>query len=1158
MQKMEVAKRNAHNSPSQRKSRGPAGETQRSDKTAQLKALADSSPQSEGLIGLAAMIETSPRQQAMQRFADQANKNPVKVMRRVEDEEPLQGKFASEGVAQRKAEAAVGTSDGGLPNSLKSGIESLSGMSMDHVKVHYNSSQPAQLQALAYTQGSDIHVAPGQEQHLPHEAWHVVQQAQGRVQPTMQMKSGVPVNDDRGLEHEADVLGASALQMGGVLGQSSPATGAPTLRTPNALSANGALQAKMSVTSERLSEVHGSGSSATSFGKIIKLVEKYETLEEAGNPKMARVPLEALPVAITDWRNSSSRQGFFARLMGKDKNKEQVLDALDNEIKAELGKNRQAIEAIELAAEAKEKEARGSKDAMASERDAERARADKAEKERDAARGQTQQASTEKEAALARAEQAEKEKADALAQAQQAQTEKDVVVGKVNQEKDEAVAKANAEKDAAKASSSAAHAEKEAAEEKAREAAKQLADYEAATRKKYAPADARQEVEGSMKVKRSEADLKKDVAEMAKRYRIAKHEREKAQAKGIYDAQVVKLEEKWASKWFGSDKKAWMDETLYNEFPPLLREAKIRSVEYTTVSARSYAGRWLYHPEKIQVSSDFEDKYRKEWEKHHAEKGREEDLDAYLERKMAKESRLPQELETEGVPDLTLIEAVERSKAFVSALPGKIEIINRDSTTPEEIKESFKVYYSLLLQVEDEAFSERVGENTYLVKGVEKSDSTDSADLMKKTATNEDFANCAVLMDDRIHIANELGKIKDKGQDTLPNMKKRIDTISNQFLPAHYRRNFDTEESKIAFAVWTSRMKFRHAADDSWSGYFAGKADKVGYAGTALTSAAGHASDIAGVVGVHDVRNSTASSKEVTDNKALVREFTHSAGAADILDRTGKGFAAVKELLELLKEAKKEDGTRENSTADYLVLISAGIAKANDAVTPLLDIGGIQVPIVGTILKIVQAILRGIKFVMRWRNEKQIDEDEKKKSKEERSGLLGALQRTTARSKVLSIYSAVDLIASTVKLFAEIFAGVPIAGPALAAVAAVISVCKTVYDVFESSYAAGVQQQAKLALELNKKGADKKVLEQSDDFAVTAIIVAAKAALEKVPPDSEHVAVKKLGEYGIKKEHIKTYGVEALVKSFLRELERSEDASTLLQSIMFWKNVRQI
>ena len=75
-----------------------------------------------------------------------------------------------------------------LPDGLKEGVENLSGISMENVKVHYNSSQPAQLNALAYAQGTDIHVAPGQERHLPHEAWHVVQQAQGRVKPTLQMK----------------------------------------------------------------------------------------------------------------------------------------------------------------------------------------------------------------------------------------------------------------------------------------------------------------------------------------------------------------------------------------------------------------------------------------------------------------------------------------------------------------------------------------------------------------------------------------------------------------------------------------------------------------------------------------------------------------------------------------------------------------------------------------------------------------------------------------------------------------------------------------------------------------------------------------------------------------------------------------------------------
>lgn len=99
----------------------------------------------------------------------------------------------------------------GMPDALKAGVESLSGYSLDHVRVHYNSPKPAQLKALAYTQGTEIHVASGQEEYLPHEAWHVVQQAQGRVQPTMQMKNGVPVNDDAGLEQEADIMGAQSL-----------------------------------------------------------------------------------------------------------------------------------------------------------------------------------------------------------------------------------------------------------------------------------------------------------------------------------------------------------------------------------------------------------------------------------------------------------------------------------------------------------------------------------------------------------------------------------------------------------------------------------------------------------------------------------------------------------------------------------------------------------------------------------------------------------------------------------------------------------------------------------------------------------------------------------------------------------------------------------
>jgi hypothetical protein len=106
-------------------------------------------------------------------------------------------------------------------------MENLSGMSLDDVKVHRNSDKPAQLQAHAYAQGNDIHLASGQEKHLPHEAWHVVQQKQGRVKPTVQMKGNVNINDDAGLEKEADMMGAKAVQFRSTnlgLAESSPIT----------------------------------------------------------------------------------------------------------------------------------------------------------------------------------------------------------------------------------------------------------------------------------------------------------------------------------------------------------------------------------------------------------------------------------------------------------------------------------------------------------------------------------------------------------------------------------------------------------------------------------------------------------------------------------------------------------------------------------------------------------------------------------------------------------------------------------------------------------------------------------------------------------------------------------------------------------------------
>ncbi len=124
-------------------------------------------------------------------------------LQRVEEEELMQGKFQP--LEKQK-------NNTGLPDNLKSGMEHLSGQSLDHVKVHYNSSKPAAVKAHAYAQGSEIHLASGQDKHLPHELGHVVQQMEGRVQPTTSV-AGLAVNDNTGLEKEATRLGDRAMQM---------------------------------------------------------------------------------------------------------------------------------------------------------------------------------------------------------------------------------------------------------------------------------------------------------------------------------------------------------------------------------------------------------------------------------------------------------------------------------------------------------------------------------------------------------------------------------------------------------------------------------------------------------------------------------------------------------------------------------------------------------------------------------------------------------------------------------------------------------------------------------------------------------------------------------------------------------------------------------
>lgn len=97
----------------------------------------------------------------------------------------------------------------GIPIQMKQEFEQRSGLSFEDVRVHYHSDQPAKMDALAYTQGNQIYIGPGQEKTLRHELGHVVQQKQGLVRPTA-YRSSVPLNDDPALEHAASASEFSA------------------------------------------------------------------------------------------------------------------------------------------------------------------------------------------------------------------------------------------------------------------------------------------------------------------------------------------------------------------------------------------------------------------------------------------------------------------------------------------------------------------------------------------------------------------------------------------------------------------------------------------------------------------------------------------------------------------------------------------------------------------------------------------------------------------------------------------------------------------------------------------------------------------------------------------------------------------------------------
>lgn len=128
----------------------------------------------------------------------------------------LRGMNYPDGRAALSPERSPSGGGAPLPGGLRSRMENSFGAGFGDVRVHQGPQAPA-IGARAYTQGSDVHFAPGEyqpgaaagQQLLGHELAHVVQQRAGRVAAPAQAK-GATVVGDAGLEAEADQAGARA------------------------------------------------------------------------------------------------------------------------------------------------------------------------------------------------------------------------------------------------------------------------------------------------------------------------------------------------------------------------------------------------------------------------------------------------------------------------------------------------------------------------------------------------------------------------------------------------------------------------------------------------------------------------------------------------------------------------------------------------------------------------------------------------------------------------------------------------------------------------------------------------------------------------------------------------------------------------------------
>ena len=173
-----------------------------------------------------------------------------------------------------------------------------------NVNIHKNSKTASNLGALAFTQGNNVHFAPGQfkpntksgKQLIGHEFAHVVQQRQGKVQANKQIGK-FQINDNSGLEKEADIMEAKAAA--GMIVQTK-------LKQTNTNSTNQTTQLKVDdykayIKDTTLGKFHKKPSEVKGIDKIVEEYVRVRQLKQLG---VNAEPLLQLITSITQYVNT--------------------------------------------------------------------------------------------------------------------------------------------------------------------------------------------------------------------------------------------------------------------------------------------------------------------------------------------------------------------------------------------------------------------------------------------------------------------------------------------------------------------------------------------------------------------------------------------------------------------------------------------------------------------------------------------------------------------------------------------------------------------------------------------------------------------------------------------------------------------------------------